>query len=1069
MSVETSTGTVAGKARAVGDLARLIDATRTPTPEQAEVVGWGTRPALVVAGAGSGKTETLSMRMVYLLDHAREMWGDDLAPDQILCLTFTRKAAAEIAERARLRIDAVFGIDAARPEPVVATYNGYAAGLVAEHGLRVGVDPDSVVLTDASLWQMAAEIVEGWVDDVGAEAATSSVVRAIPALAAQLLDHGVAPAELAALCGAIADEVEALGATAGRGGGPNKEALGEAAAFRGRAALAPLVEEFARRKRAGGFLDFADQIALAGRLSRLAAVRAVERSRYRVVLLDEFQDTSHGQLDLFATMFGDRHPVMAVGDPHQAIYGFRGASADSLPAFVERFGGSEAVGVLTLSTSWRNSAGILGAANASTAPLRDESRVPVPPLRPREGEAVAPVPAVTARMYRDTVAEAVGVVDELLARREAIAGWRKGRPEDDPDRPVTAAILCRARRQFPAFVEALRARGVRYQVVGIGGLLDVPAIVDLVAVLEAAHDPSRGDSLMRLLASDRFALGAADLAALAEWSRELAGPRETREAEPSIVDALEDAPDPTWVSREGRRLSASARDRLAEARALLAAVRAHTYLPLGELVAFAARLSGLDIECAVARPAGDAEPALEAFADVARGFSVGAEHATLGAFLAWLDAAREEESKLDTPVAPPDPAAVQVQTVHAAKGLEWDVVAVPGLVDGRFPKALVPTPTRSGHAHAGWTTGISTLPWPLRRDSAALPAWNWKGATDLKDYRARKEEFREAAGAFRVAEDRRLFYVALTRAFSSVILSGAWWDAGSTPFAPSPYVRELVDAGVVSEADWDTKPETNPLDEAPPRTATWPPEPTAASRAIRELAAEVDAELSGGAKPEAGPLPYEREVDAMLAEAAERSGSPATVALPAHLSATALVALARDPAAYAAALRRPLPAEPTVAAERGSVFHAWVEAHYGTTPLWDADEPDEDADLDRLREAFLASEWARRTPTHVEADVELPVGGVTLRSRIDAVFPPGDGLDRVTVVDWKTGRPPADADERAAREVQLATYRLAWSRFTGVPLGDVDAVFFYASTGQTVAPERLLSEEEILALLEPSG
>ena len=1081
-----STGTVEGRARTAGDLAALVDPARIPTDEQARVIGWGAGPALVVAGAGSGKTETLSMRMVFLLDHAREIWGEDIAPDEILCLTFTRKAAAEIAERARRRIDSAFGVDATRPVPTVATYNAYSAALVAEHGLRVGVDPDSVVLTDASLWQMSAAIVEGWADDLDAESAVSTIIRAVPRLAAQLSDHGASPRDLADVCEAIAELVGTVPSGAARGPGlPTKAQRAEAARFRARAALAPLLEEFARRKREGSFLDFADQIALAGRLARIPAVRAVERSRYRAVLLDEFQDTSHGQMDLFSVMFGQSHPVMAVGDPHQAIYGFRGASADSLAAFVERFGGEGEVGVLSLSVSWRNARGILDAANAATEPLRARSRVPVPMLRPREGarEGAAegpPVPAVTVHMYSDTAAEASGVVEAVVERRSAIDAWRRANaaPATGPaleglrevPRPATAAILCRARRQFPAIVAALRERGVSYQVVGLGGLLDTPEIVELVALLECAHDPSRGDSLMRLLASERFAWGAADLAALGEWSRELAGPRDARDGEASILDALDDPPGERWISRDGRALGRVARERLREARALIAAVRAHAYLPLGELVALAWRVDALDIECAASRSRASASVNLDAFADVARTFASGAEHATLGAFLAWLDAARDEESGLDSPVAPPDPTAVQVQTVHSAKGLEWDVVAVPGLMDGRFPKVDRPTARKEGYRDGGWISGLATLPWPLRRDAEGLPTWQWQGSRDAKEYEASKEAFRAAAGAYRVEEERRLFYVAVTRAFSSVTLSGAWWDSGVTRFEPSLYMMELVGRGVGSSDAWDAAPEANPSADLPPLIAEWPPQTTPAQARIRALAAQVSEAVALGALDGDATLPYGREVDAMLAERASRAGRAASVAFPEHLSATALVSLARDADAFALDLRRPIPSEPTLAAARGSAFHGWVEAYFGAVRLWDDEDVDEPgADIATLREAFLASPWAARTPLSTEVDVEVPVGGVTLRSRIDAVFPAGAGLDRVTIVDWKSGSPPHDPAERAAREVQLSTYRLAWSRWKDLPIAEVDAVFFYAATGQTIAPEAMLDEDAIVALLGAGG
>jgi len=207
-------------------------------------------------------------------------------------------------------------------------------------------------------------------------------------------------------------------------------------------------------------------------------------------------------------------------------------------------------------------------------------------------------------------------------------------------------------------------------------------------------------------------------------------------------------------------------------------------------------------------------------------------------------------------------------------------------------------------------------------------------------------------------------------------------------------------------------------------------------------------------------------VRVMLAERASRSERAGEVALPAHLSTSALVAMRRDRESFARHVRRPIPVEPTAAAHRGTALHAWIEARYGHVPLWDDEDGDDDAaELGVLKATFLASEWAARTPTHVEADVELPVGGVTVRSRIDAVFGRGSGLERVTVVDWKSGRPPQDPDERSARELQLAMYRIAWAAREGLRVEDVDAAFYYVAADHTVRPEQLLSREQIEALI----
>ncbi len=208
----------------------------------------------------------------------------------------------------------------------------------------------------------------------------------------------------------------------------------------------------------------------------------------------------------------------------------------------------------------------------------------------------------------------------------------------------------------------------------------------------------------------------------------------------------------------------------------------------------------------------------------------------------------------------------------------------------------------------------------------------------------------------------------------------------------------------------------------------------------------------------------------MLDERERRSRHAPEIALPPHVSASSLVAMRRDRDAFAVQLRRPVPQEPSAAAQRGSALHAWIEAQFGHVPLLAADDLDFEGevspDLAGLQQIFSQSEWAGRQPSDIEVDVEVPIAGVTVRSRIDAVFPPGGGLTRTTVVDWKSGRPPRDDDERAAREVQLAVYRLAWSEWKGIPLADVDAAFYYVSDDLTVRPQRLLSRDDIVALIK---
>lgn len=1086
MSEPLRAGIIEGQGRDADQLALAMGAQYGPTPEQKAIIEAPATPMLVVAGAGSGKTETLSMRIVYLLDHALELFGTHISPDEILCLTFTRKAAAEIAERADERIHQVWDRradgtvgprDPERPAPSVSTYNSYASRLAAEHGLRVGVDPESTVLTDAALWQLASRTVEEWTATVGSSASPSTLISDLPSLAQQLRDHAVTPARLrewvAQAQSFIADLPKKEGDTAP--GTMTQTLQGEISKLSTLTDLADMIEEFEDRKRRGAFLDFADQVATAVELAQIDQVVQAERSRYRAVLLDEFQDTSPAQLQLFARMFGVNHPVMAVGDPHQAIYGFRGASAQALADFVEEFGGDR-VQRASLTVSWRNEASVLHAANVASAALREASAIEVPALVSRSEylgteEPHRRVPGVESHMAHTLQAEAEHVVQYIRERRHELGHgqWiddHRGRPMQ---KVVSAAVLCRRRSSFAPIIEQLRREGIDYEVVGLGGLLDTAEIADIVALLEVAHDPSRGDALMRLLTSERINLGPRDLAALYDWAEELAGPRDNREGQPAIVDALADLPPAHWASPTGRSLTDAARTRLATLQRVIAAIRRHTYMPVTELITFTERAWLLDIETAVISPDGRRRRNVDAFLDSARTFVQGTEHATLGAFLGWLDAAREHERGLDSPVKEPEPGAVQILTVHAAKGLEWDVVAVPGMLDGVFPSVTKSKATGGEYADSAWLKGPSALPWDLRMDHARLPHWQFRDATDHKSLAQTITEFRIEAGAHALEEDRRLFYVALTRARSHVLVSGAWFHLGVRARIPSIFMTELVEAGVTSDTDWHPAPE--PDERAPEPTVTpvpWPRQPSTAALRRRELAATVaqhrDTGLRGWTD---NSLPFAAEIAAMLAEQVPADLS--ALALPAHLSTSAVVSMSRNRDEFAQQLRRPIPQEPTFAAQRGSELHAWIEAQYGHTALLDADDLDDDQDvvdaLADLKQTFLDSEWAPRVPSHIEVNVELPVAGLTIRSRIDAVFPAGRGLDRVTVVDWKSGRPPSDEHEQAAREVQLAVYRMAWSEWQRIPLEDVDAVFYYVATGQTVRPKRLLTRDQIEALL----
>ncbi|WP_346959629.1 ATP-dependent DNA helicase [uncultured Arthrobacter sp.] len=1150
----------------------MLGEKNSPTAEQSAIISSPLAPRLVIAGAGSGKTATMADRVVWLVANG---W---VRPEEVLGVTFTRKAAGELATRIRAKLSALARIAAADPEhkvfpagllstdalePKVSTYHSYASGIVSDYGLRLGVERDVVLLGGAQSFQLASEVVEAFDGDYQHfRSAKSTLVKAVIQLAGECAEHLQDPAQVRGWLLDRVAEFEALPYVATAKKNPSQAAGDLSALLRTRASVADMVGRYAEAKRARGALDFGDLVALAARVANEIPVAAqTERQRYKVVLLDEFQDTSHAQLVLFSRLFGDGHAVTAVGDPNQSIYGFRGASAGQLFHFVREFpvrvdagdsgdsGDSGETGGAVgtppkfavaptsyLTTAWRNGRNILEAANVISAPLskaaahagaagaRDTAdTVEVPPLQPSPAAVQGRV--VLGRFSTDEDEAAAIAADVLKFRR---TDFDAGAAED-PE-PPAMAVLCRRRAQMECIRREFELRGIPYEIVGLGGLLDTPEIVDLVATLRVLADPGRSDSLMRLLAGARWRIGPADLMAFRDWSSFLArrrgrpgdtdaigdGDAGTDTAETviegdltdaaSLVEALDWLPRPDWTSAHGRRLSPEGLERLQRLSAELRQLRSFMGDDLSTLLGEVERAMLLDIEVA-ARPGISIHQArrnLDAFQDAAAGFLHTSQRVDVLAFLAWLEAAAAEENGLDAAAPEVNREAVQLLTVHASKGLEWDVVFVPGLNAGAFPSSR----------DSRWSSGSAALPWPLRGDRADLPQWDLD-QPDQKGWLDAEKDFKSAVQVHGEAEERRLAYVAYTRAKHVLWVSSAAWVGSRAGLAEmSPFLAELevlsgagaAEIHPLSVAE-DALPEESPLI-SELELALWPYDPlegpvhprtgarlrlVPGRRAVMEAAAArvleqlerpdgrpLPATGGGGAAPAAsvpaasasagprrlrGPAAGWAEEAATLLDRRSRRSALQEVHLPGHISASTLVDLDEDPTSVVARLRRPVPREPGMSARKGTAFHAWVEEYFGTSGMLDLGEAAGSDDhigeaygLDTMVETFRQSEWANRAPAHVEVPVETRIGDVVVRGRIDAVFRDADG--GWDLVDWKTGRRPS-AGQLKTKAVQLAVYRLAWSRLKGVPLEDVRAAFYYVADDQVVRPHDLGSAERL--------
>ncbi|WP_328915947.1 MULTISPECIES: ATP-dependent DNA helicase [unclassified Streptomyces] len=1096
------------------------------TPEQLACVTAPLAPGVIVAGAGSGKTTVMAARVVWLVGTGQ------VAPEQVLGLTFTNKAAGELSERVRRALvqAGITGTDPADRDPYdgagrspgdprdrdqdrdrdpyepgaaladgdpqISTYHAFAGQLLKDHGMRIGLEPTARLLADATRYQLAAKVLRAAPGPYPAlTKGLPTLVGDLLALSGELSEHLVPAERLRAHDARLAEELAGLD-PAKRGFAWVRDVAQTVAARRD---LAGLAAAYRQEKAGRDLLDFGDQIAMSATLAQSRPeVGAILRDQYRVVLLDEYQDTSVAQRLLLAGLFGGGtgHPVTAVGDPCQAIYGWRGASVANLDDFPRHFPYADGrpADRYALSENRRSGGRLLDLANTLAAELR---------ARHQGVEALRPAPG----------AEHDGLVRcALLPTQDDETAWladslahlvRTGTP------PGEIAVLCRTAAHFAEIHAALVARDVPVEVVGLSGLLHLPEVADLVAVCEVLHDPTANASLVRVLTGPRWRIGPRDLALLGRRARLLVryGPGAHAEGadrlaaavegvDPAEVVSLADALETFLDADPGDDLpfSPEARVRFARLAAEIRDLRRALADPLMDVLHRVLAVTGLEVELAASPHALAARrrETLHAFLDIAAGFASLDGEVTLLAFLGFLHTAAQYEKGLDSSL-PGGENTVKVLTAHKSKGLEWDVVAVPGLVAKGFP---------SERGRELWPANAKVLPHGLRGDAATLP--------DVAEWtRAGLDGFRDAMKEHQRIEELRLGYVTFTRPRSLLLGSGHWWGpTQKKPFGPSAFLdalREHCEAGHGEIEAWAEPPEPdaqNPsLAESPELPWPLPLDPTALAwrrQAAKSVLAHVD-EDGGPGDPEGDGEPggsdrtgafdghggsdglvpeetrlvasWDRDLDALTGELRRARATVRDVPLPVSLTATQLMRLAADPDGLARDLARPLPRPPAPAARRGTRFHAWVESRFDVRPLFGpedlpgtdpGDENDiaDEADLAALKDAFLRTPYADRPPYRVEAAFHLTLAGRLIRGRIDAVYRDGGTYE---ILDWKTGHPASTTF--GADPLQLAIYRLAWAEQQGVPLSAVRAAFLYVRTGDIVRPRDLPGREALERLL----
>jgi len=952
-----------------GDAPLGLDALlRGLNPEQLRAVTHGSGPVLVVAGAGTGKTQVITRRIAWLIATRRAR------PSEVLALTFTDKAAEEM----QVRVDQL--VPYGYTDTAIGTFHAFGDRVIREYALELGLPTDVRVLSRPEVVIFLREqLFRLDLDEYRPLGDPTRFLSALATLFSRCKDEDIAPAAYLEHADRLTAEAAALAAAAGLTDLPDDHA-GAAAApgevARRQRELAGAYARYQELLAEHGFIDFGDQVALALRLVRDSpAARAELQRRFRYILVDEFQDTNRAQSELVALLAEPHRSVTVVGDDDQSIYRFRGAAISNILDFQDRYRRAR---VVVLRRNYRSLGPILDASYRLVRfndPDRLEVRSGISKRLRAERSVDDPAP-VRLEAFATGSEEADWVAGDIARR------VREGAAHRDH------AVLVRTNGAADPILRSLNMAGVPWRFSGTSGLYARPEIRLLLAFLRTIADPASSVDLYALAASQAYGVAGDDLTAIVNLARRRNRP--VRE----VLEELERQP---GILRVGSGTRVTVARLVADLRWYLdlAAER-----PAGEVLYAFLRRSGLLARLA----ATDTSAAEEELQNIARFFEIVRAQSALLTDDRAIFVARHLQTLIeagdDPPTADvdPDADAVAVLTVHKAKGLEFPIVYLPGLVADRFPM-------RS------------------RADSLALPVALIRGTLP--------------EGDFQLQEERRLFYVAMTRARDELILSHAADYGGARARRVSPFVLEALDLPVAAGVPGSGARVSTPLERLAtfePATPASPPEREPIDEPLMLSFYAIDAYLTC-------PLKY-------------KYAHVLRVPLAPHHAIVYGAALHQAVQVFH---RRHARGDVMSEEQLFEVFEtAWTNEGFISRDHEEARLETGRSTLRRFREEQLAP--GAVIPTYVEREFSFSLGGDRIRGRWDRVDvepadttataerPAGEphadvvtptlpllGREQVTITDYKSSdvRDPVRARQRARESLQLQIYAMGYEALTG--------------------------------------
>lgn len=697
-------------------------------------------PLLIIAGAGTGKTTVITHRIAYIIEKKLAK------PSEILALTFTEKSAGEMEERVDVLVPYGY-IDT-----WIATFHAFGNRVLQENAIDLGLPPDFRVMTRPQQVLFCHQNLFAFnLDYYRPLSNPTKFIEAILSFISRAKDEDITPKQ-------YLNYVKKLKKT------PNKKLEMSKEEFKTeikrQEELASVYKKYEELKEKAGLLDFGDQVILTVRLFRdRAKILKEYQEKFKYILVDEYQDTNWAQNELVKLLASSKKNICVVADDDQSIYRFRGASISNVLEFKKEYPKTK---IVSLIENYRSTQPLLDSSyklikhnNPDRLEVREKINKKLSAVRKEKGNPPIELFADTLSEEADLVASEIEKLTDYGLRT---TDKRKKKVVDSRQKVVDKsqyhfrdiAILVRANSQADPFLRSLNMKGIPHKFVGSSGLYKQPEVKLLISYLSAITNFDDSLNLYNLATSEIYKLPIRDVISAMSFAK-----RRNKTLR-SIFESIAKGKSEVSISREGKAIVEKIIEDLQVSGEL--SRRENVGRVIYNFLQKTGYLTRLEREGSV-----EAEIKVQniaKFFDKVKEFVDLVQNESTLAFVDYLKTMREAGDDPATIELDPDLDAVNIMTVHSAKGLEFPVVFLVNLVSDRFPSRQRGDPI--------------PLPDPLIKET--LPT-----------------------GDFHLQEERRLFYVGMTRSMDRLYFSWARDMGGKRIKKVSPFVLESLDK-IVSEA-----------------------------------------------------------------------------------------------------------------------------------------------------------------------------------------------------------------------------------------------------------------------------